>query len=174
MEIKMPEYKSQENKAQSTINAQPKDFGRTIIHQLLERDVAGWTHKRMGEDLGLSDSRISIITRSPMYVQMRDEKLKNLGESVKEKVSDHIADAEGILKEAKTEAASTLVNIMRNGKSEAVKASVATAIVDRGREIKGGVNVVVQINEKLSERFDKVLKYEERGSTAVQSPGINQ
>jgi len=157
----MPVYKSQEEKAQSTINAQPKDFGKTIIHQLLERDVAGWTHKRMGEDLDLSDSRISIITRSPMYVAMKNERLKSLGSKVEDKVSTHIADAEDTLKEAKLEAAETLVGIMRNGRSEAVRAQVAERIVDRGREVKGGVNVIVQINEKLSERLDKVLRYDE-------------
>jgi len=160
----MPEYKTQDQKAASTINAQPKDFTKTIIHQLLERDVAGWTHKAMGEDLGLSDSRISVITRSPMYVAMRDERLASLKDKVEDKVSNHIADAEDTLKGAKLEAAETLVSIMRTGRSDMVRATVASKIVDRGRETKGGINVVVQINEKMGERLDKVLRYDENRS----------
>ena len=157
----MPIYKSQEEKAQSTINAQPKDMDRTVIHQILDRDVAGWTHKKIAEDLGMSDVRISVITRSPMYMAMRDEKRRDLHEQVVDKVSSHIADPENILKEAKVEAAQTLINIMRSGKSDMVKAQVAGKIVDRGREKNDGVHVIVQINEKLSERMEKVLKYDE-------------
>lgn len=157
----MPVYKTQEQKAESTINAQPKDFGRTIIHQILERDVAGWKNGHIAQDLNLSESRISIITRSPMYVAMRNERLGSLHIKVEDKVSNHIADAESVLKEAKLEAAEALVHLLRTGRSEAVKASVAEKIVDRGRESRSGVNVVVQINERLAERFDKVLKYDE-------------
>jgi len=161
-ETTMPEYKSQEEKAQSTINAQPKDMHRTVIHQILERDIAGWTKGRIAGDLGMTPGRISVIVRSPMYVGMRDEKLKTLHEKVTDKVSDKIANSESVLKEAQLEAAETLVDIMRTGRSESVRAQVAEKIVDRGREKNDGIHVVVQINEKLEERFNKVLGYDER------------
>ncbi len=156
----MPEYKSQEQKAHSTINAQPKDMGRTIIHQILERDIAGWKHIDIASDLGLTQGRISVIVRSPMYEGMKKDKLNMLHEKVTDKVSDHIADADSLLKEAKGEAAQKLIEIMRSGRSEAVVASVAERIVDRGLK-KDGVSVVIQINEKMAEKMDKVLRYNE-------------
>jgi transcriptional regulator len=153
-----------EDRSKIRLENDPSNPHRTIIHRVLEMDIAGWSQGKIAEDLGYTQSWICRIQNAPFYQGLRKEKLNLLHEKVTDKVSTHIADSEEVLKTAKLEAAETLVNLMRTGHSEAVKASVATQIVDRGREIKGGVNVVVQINEKLSERFDKVLKYDE-GST---------
>jgi vacuolar-type H+-ATPase subunit H len=162
----MPLYVPQNQKTESSINAQPKNMNRTIIHQILERDVAGWKAGDIAKDVGLTASRLSVITSSPMYDAMRRERLKELGERVMEKVSDAIADADKLLEDSRAEAAGVLVEVMRNGKSEAVRASIAERIVDRGKE-KGGVNVVVQINEKLADRLDKVMGYDERAGLAT-------
>ena len=157
----MPEYKSQEEKAASTINAQPKDMHRTIIHQILERDVAGWKMKDIALDVQLTQSRLSVITRSPMYDAMRRARLKELGREVQEKVSTHIADVESVLSEAKLEAAETMIDLMRNAKSDAVRATISEHIVDRGKEKKDGTTVVVQITERIADRFEKVFKYDD-------------
>jgi len=139
----------------------PKNPHRTIVHLIAEMDIAGWNQKEICEKMGYTQSWVSRIMNAPFYPGIRNMKLKDLHEKVTDKVSDQIADSEGVLKEAKLEAAGVLVNIMRTGRSEAVRAQVAERIVDRGREVKGGVNVIVQINEKLSERLDKVLRYDE-------------
>ena len=155
----MPTFKSQEEKAQSSINAQPKRES-SIIHQILERDVAGWSQGDIAKDLGYTSSRICIIQGSPIYTGLKKDRLAQLKSAVTEKVSDHIADADSIIKKARGEAAETLVNIMRNGRSEAVRAKVAGDIVGIGKEDKGQT-IIVQINEKLGDRMTKVLNYKE-------------
>ena len=157
----MPRIVPQEEKTLSSINAQPKNMRRSIIHHILERDLAGWKNKAIAEDVGLTEPRVSVIKNCPAYQGLLKERLTALEGRVVEKVSTHIAGAEGILKDAKVEAANTLVSMMRGARSEAVRASVAGSIVDRGRDLKGGVNVIVQINERLSARMDKVLDYNE-------------
>lgn len=155
----MPIIKPQEEKAASSINAQPKRE-TSIIHQILERDVAGWSQGDIAKDLEYTQNRICIIQGSPIYKGLKKDRLAQLKEAVTEKVSDHIADADSIIKKAKGEAAQTLVNIMRNGKSEAVRAKVAGDIVGLGKEDKGQT-IIVQINEKLGDRMSKVLNYKE-------------
>jgi len=135
-------------------------MNRSIIHQILERDVAGWKQKDIAEDVGLTAVRVSVIQGSPMYMGMKKDRLAQLAEKVSDKMATHIADADKLIKEARGEAAQTLVEIMRNGRSEAVRANVAKDIVGIGEKDKG-VNVVVQINEKLAERMSKVLEYKE-------------
>lgn len=153
--MKLPEDRSEIRLAHD-----PQNPHRTIIHQVLERDIAGWSQKKIAEDLGYVVSWISRIQNAPFYQGLKSEKLKNLHEKVIEKVATHIVDADKILNEAKPEAANTLLDIMRSGRSEAVRAQVAERIVDGGKA-KGGVNVVVQINEKLGDRLEKVLRYDE-------------
>lgn len=156
----MPEYKSQEQKAESTLNAQPKDMKRTIIRDILDRDCAGWKMKDIAENVGLSQSRISVIVQSPIYVGMKKDRLNAKSEMIDERLVNEVVDADKVIKEAKGRAAQVLVGMLDNCKSEAVKAKVASDIVGLNKEDKGQT-IIVQINEKLGERMQKVLDYKE-------------
>ena len=111
----------------------PKNPHRTIYHLIAEMDIAGWNQKEIAEKMGYTQSWVCRIMGAPIYPGVKEQKLKDLHTAVVDKVSDQIADSESVLKTAKLEAAETLVNIMRTGRSEAVRAQVAERIVDRGR-----------------------------------------
>jgi hypothetical protein len=154
-----------EERSELRTRLDPSNPNKSAYHMIAELDVAGHNQKEICIKMGYTASWVSRIMNSPMYPLIRDKKRADLHEAVIDKVSTDIADSETILKNAKAQAAGVLVDLLTNGRSDAVKASVATHIVDRGLSKKEGTTVVVQITERIADRFEKVFKYDDINRT---------
>lgn len=170
---KMPLIKEQEMKALSTIKLQP-DKMNSKINIMIMMDIGGARGKEISEAIGLCESRVSIIRNSPMYIEQRDKRWRELQEQFVDKKSDRLVDGDPVqveIKDACLEAARTKVDLMRNAQSEFVRNNAADGILDRGgyKVRSEKTKVSIEVTEKMAGRFEKVLlmeKEDELGSNA--------
>lgn len=129
--------------------------------KILEFCLRGWTGKQIANHLKMSETQISIITKSPTFqyeLAMRREKLDNI---VDDKIVEEVDEVENIIKEGTVAAARRLVGTVQNADSNvALKAS--EAVLDRGGYPKVSSTekrvVNVNIDAKLGELIKETLE----------------
>jgi DNA-directed RNA polymerase specialized sigma subunit len=138
----------------------PKKSDTNTVHRILDYDLAGLKQGEIAEKMGMSQMWVCKIQTAPFYKMMKSEKFNQVHDKVMNRVTDEVIDTKKVLDAAKGKAAKVLVDILDNGRSEAVKAKVASDIIGLNKENKEQT-IIVQINEKLGERMQKVLDYPE-------------
>jgi len=150
----------QEEKAKSTINAQPDKI--TPRHRaLMRRLVAGMTLSGACEDIGFTIPRASIIVNSPLFQEemkvMEGEVAKEFAEAEALRPTDPTRLA---LSEASEDAAKTLKFAM-NDENPMVRVSAAKDILDRtgyAKEDKIKAKVLVEPSQSLIDVIDRIVK----------------
>ena len=167
----MPIVKPQALKSLKTIELQP-DKMSSKMDLIMYLDIAGRKGNDIAEAVGLTASRVSIIRNSPMYLDALTRERKRLSDSFNAKQSDKLVTGDpvdNILKEHALNAAKTKIDLMDNGKSEFVRLAAAGDILDRAgykaREDK--TRVSVEITDKMSDRFEKALRFNADAGAAV-------
>ena len=161
----MPAYVPQDAKADSTINAQPKDIERTSVQAIMMYDLCGYGNGKIAEAVGLSESRTSLVRSSPLYKQQLAERRKLLAEAVIEKRSDQIVEDPvlKVLHTAKIEAAEKLVEKMSNAKNEFLQAACAKDVLNFSGytpEKKTTVKTI-EVTADMANRFEAAIRYTE-------------
>lgn len=149
-----------EEKAESTINAEPKEI--TSRHRaLMRRLVAGMTLTDACNDIGFSISRASLIVNSPLF----QEEMKSLEEEVKSQFAEAEAERAGdpvrqSLSEASELAARTLKHAL-DDESAVVRVNAAKDILDRtgyAKEDKIKAKVLVEPSQSLIDVIGRIVQ----------------
>src|SRR3990167_7788034 len=91
----MPRIVPQELKAESTINAQPKQDSSVIMNIML-LDLAGRDNNDIAQIVGLTPPRVSTIRNSPLYTQRYDEERAKLIERFVDKKADKLVTGDPV------------------------------------------------------------------------------
>lgn len=127
-------------------------------------DIAGYTGNQIAEAVDLCISRVSIIRNSPLYKQERDTQWTKLQSEVIDKKTDKIVAGDPVenkIKDLAMAAVQKYGTLLEGAKSEFVQKATADSILDRaGYKAKTDKTVVsVEVTEKMSERFERALRY---------------
>jgi len=165
----MPEVKSQEEKAKSTIALQPEKMS-SKIQLIIAMDLAGFKGNSIAEAVGLTPARVSIIRNSPLFLQEREARWKTLQSQVMDKKTTEIAAGDPVearIKDLALQAVNKYDMLLSGAKSEFVQKATADSILDRaGYKAKTDKTIVsVEVTEKMADRFERVLGY--NGSNSV-------
>lgn len=159
----MPLVKPQSLKALSTISVQPNQMN-SKIELIALLDIAGRKGNDIANFMGLTPARVSIIRNSPMYLDHVAREREKLKGEFHDKQSTKLVTGDpvtNLLKEHALLAAKTKISLMENGRSEFVRLAASGDILDRAgykaREDKTIMSVT--ITDKMSDRFEKALKY---------------
>ena len=169
----MPKLKPQELKSLNTIALQPQNVDTPKIDAILCMDIAGKGTNDIARVLGMTAARISIIKGTPMYVARRDQMRSEFRTHFVDKQATNFATGdptEQALKNAALEAARTNIELMSD-KNSFVRISAAKDILDRAgyKAHQDKTVVTVTVTEKMSDRFEKALKYR-----VSSPPGVRQ
>jgi hypothetical protein len=152
--------KEQWEKTEHRLKLEPKNPNNPNVQMIMAHELAGKTNGEIAEAVGLTASRVSIIRNSPLYKRTLGDKREHFHDRVIEKKSDEVVGVNKIFQEVEEEAALTKVDLLRNAKNESVKNLVATEILAyRGYQPKAQAKTtsVVEITEKMADRFERVL-----------------
>lgn len=152
--------KEHEEKAESTINAEPDKI--TPRHRaLMRRLVGGMTLGDACNDIGFSISRASLIVNSPLFQAemktMEGEVAKEFAEAEAQRPTD---PTRLVLSEASEDAAKTLKHAM-NDENAMVRVSAAKDILDRtgyAKEDKIKAKVLVEPSQSLIDVMSRIVK----------------
>jgi len=152
--------KEQEEKADSTINAQPDKI--TPRHRaLMRRLVAGMPLSDACDDIGFSISRASIIVNSPLFQEemkrMEGEVEKGFVEAEADRSTDPVRKA---LSESSAKAAATLDGALSD-ENAVVRVSAAKDILDRtgyAKEDKIKAKVLVEPSQSLIDVIGRIVQ----------------
>jgi len=152
--------KEHEEKAESTINAEPDKV--TPRHRaLMRRLVAGMTLSNACVDIGFSISRASLIVNSPLFQaemkMMEGEVAKEFAEAEANRPTD---PTRMVLSESSEEAAKTLKFAMSD-ENPLVRVSAAKDILDRtgyAKEDKIKAKVLVEPSQSLIDVIERIVK----------------
>jgi len=152
--------KEQEEKADSTINAQPDKI--TPRHRaLMRRLVAGMSLSDACNDIGFSISRASIIVNSPLFQEemkrMEGEVEKGFVEAEADRSIDPVRKA---LSESSAKAAATLDGALSD-ENAVVRVSAAKDILDRtgyAKEDKIKAKVLVEPSQSLIDVIGRIVQ----------------
>lgn len=157
----MPIVKPHDLKSINTINLEPDKLS-SKIDLIISMDIAGYKGNSIADAVGLTPSRVSIIRNSPLFIQERDRRRDLLRAEIIDKKSTEIAHGDPVeakLKSLAEAAVRKYETLLTGAESEFVQKSTADAILDRaGYKAKTDKTVVsVEVTEKMSDRFEKVL-----------------
>lgn len=152
--------KEQEEKADSTLNAQPDKM--TPRHRaLMRRLVSGMSLTAACNDIGFSISRASLIINSPLFQAemktMEAEVAKEFAEAEAQRPTDPTRIE---LSEASITAAKTLKGAL-NDENAMVRVSAAKDILDRtgyAKEDKIKAKVLVEPSQSLIDVIERIVK----------------
>ena len=152
--------KEQEDKAQSSINAQPDRI--TPRHRALMRKMAGgMTLSDACYDMGFSISRASVIVNSPLFRDELDRMTKKINDDFTQAEAEKSGDPTRlVLSEGSEKAAKTLLGALDNDNT-AARVNAAKDILDRtgyAKEDKGKMNVVVEPSQSLLDVIGRIGK----------------
>lgn len=144
------------------------------INLMLLMDVAGATGGEIAEAVGYTQSWVSTIRHSPMYAQQREQKWAEMKNKVLEKKSDSVVAGDPVeikMKELAVSAVREYENLLAESNSDMVRKSTADAILDRAgyKPHTEKTKVTVEVTEKMANRFEKVLNYDEPNKNAGQA-----
>jgi hypothetical protein len=152
--------KEHEDKAESTINAEPDKI--TPRHRaLMRRLVGGMTLSSACDDIGFSISRASLIVNSPLFQEemkvMEGEVAKEFAEAEANRPTDA---TRMVLSESSEMAARTLKGALSD-ESPVVRVSAAKDILDRtgyAKEDKIKAKVLVEPSQSLIDVMNRIVK----------------
>lgn len=117
--------------------------------QMVVLSAAGMKNKDIGELLGMSDSRVSVILNDPRAVKLRERLAAEIVQQLTESAAEVLAGYQ-------VEAAHTMGTLMRHAESENVRRMSAADILDRtghkareGGGNQGGIEIDPEIAEAL-------------------------
>jgi len=162
----MPKIKEQNMKSIHHIDLQP-DRLNSRHQMIILLDIAGWTGKSISEELGMTQSRISIIKGSPLYKEALEHKRTELAERVIDKKSTAITTGDpvdALFKREALKAAQKLASLRDDAKSEFASMNAANSILDRaGYKSRGEkATASIEVTEKMANRFEEILDYDKR------------
>lgn len=154
------EMKEHEDKAESTINAEPDKV--TPRHRaLMRRLVAGMTLSDACVDIGFSISRASLIVNSPLFMAemktMEAEVAKEFQEAEAQRPTD---PTRIVLSESAETAARTLKGALSD-ENPTIRVSAAKDILDRtgyAKEDKIKAKILVEPSQSLIDVMSRIVK----------------
>lgn len=150
-------------KSVKSIGLEPKNDSSNI-QNILIRDIAGYKGNEIAEEMGLTSSRVSIIRRSPLYLERKEV----LWAELKAKLVDkQVEDVTG--EEVKEVARASIVHLTRGlvtmakeSKNDFSKLAATKELYKRaGLDTVTEKEVSVTIDQKLSDRLNRVMDYDE-------------
>jgi hypothetical protein len=158
----MPLLKQREELSPLRVAMEPKR-DKSVIQLIMAYDLCGWKQGAIAEAVGLTQSRVSIIMNSPLYLNQRQLRWNELQSSV---VSTKATDARNgdpvikLFKESALNAAQLKIELAKTAESETVRNSALSEILDRaGYETSTTkVTTSIEVSEKIADRFEKALK----------------
>lgn len=174
----MPKLVPQSLKAMSTIELQP-DKITPKIEVIMAMELTGRKGKDIAAELGLCESRVSIIRNSPLYINRLAEMRSELEERFMEKRSDKLSSGDPVeeaLKGAALDAAQKKIDLMQYSANELVQSAAAGDILDRAgyKSHTEKTKVTVEITEKMADRFEKALRYESNDNDRASTVRVTQ
>ena len=159
----MPKIVPQNMKSINTINLQP-DKMSSKMQIMIMMDIGGSTGKQIAEAVSLTESRVSIIRNSPIYLDQKREKWKELKEQVLEKTSDKIVAGDPVenkLKEAAMSAAEKIAELI-NDSNAFTSIQAAKDVLDRTgyKAFTSKTTMSVEVTDKMADRFERALLYD--------------
>jgi len=156
--------KPQYLKSLNTINLQPTKVNSRIINIIL-LDIAGKNNEEIGEMVGLTPARVSVIRNSPLYKERLEEERKVFTEKFKELqakalIAGDLVEAE--IKDACLDAAKKKIDLINKAQSEFVQNAAASDILGIGGYMKKTqkTTTIIEVDPKTAERWDRVLSGE--------------
>jgi hypothetical protein len=174
----MPKLVPQSLKSMKTIELQP-DKMSPKIEVILALDLAGRKGKDIAMELGMCESRISIIKNSPLYINRLADMRRDLEDRFMEKRSDKLSSGDPVeeaLKGAALEAAQKKIDLMQYSANELVQSAAAGDILDRAgyKSHTEKTKVTVEVTEKMADRFERALEYESNNDDRETKVSITQ
>lgn len=160
----MPIEKPQYMKSIHTIGLQPQKMTEKI-QVIMCMDLAGKQGVDIANELGLTQSRVSIIRNSPLYKTQLSVEREKLKELYREKQTDKLITGdpvESFIKERALDSVKRIYDLVVDGKSEMVSLAAAKDIADRAgyKAFTEKTVTTVEVTEKMADRFERALKYE--------------
>lgn len=157
----MPRILPQEMKSISTIEAQPERM-TSRLHLIVLMDIAGHSGVDIARSVGITQSRVSLIRNSPIYLETLVQEREALKERVLDKGSTRVVEGDPIerkLKSLALEAVGTYEHILRNGHSEGVQKVTADSVLDRAgyKPYTERVKTTIELTDKIAQRFERAL-----------------
>ena len=174
----MPRIVPQNMKAISSVEGQP-DKMSSKIQIIVALDIAGYTGNQIADNVGLCASRVSVIRTSPLFKEVRERKWRELQDRVIDKKSSEIIagdPVENFIKEEALASVKVLRRLRDEGQSEFVQKGAAESFLDRaGYKAKTDRHAtIVEVTEKMSDRFERALRYEPSTNARTSTIKITQ
>ena len=139
---------------------------------MLLMDIAGATGGEIATAVGYTQSWVSTIKGSPMYKQQLEQKWCEMKDKVIDKKSDSVVAGDPVeikMKAMAMKAVDEYQRLLEESRSDMVKKSTADAILDRAgyKPHTEKTKVTVEVTEKMSARFEKVLQYQPSVRTTI-------
>ena len=165
----MPIIKPQTAKAISTVAAQPRHM-TSRIQLIVMMDISGANGNQIAAELGITAVRVSVIRNSPMYMAERERQMFKLKGQIVDKKSSAIAMGDPVevkIKNLALRAVDTYSTLLGSA-SDVVRKTTADSILDRSgyKAFSEKTKVSVEVTEKMADRFEEVLSYDESGQNA--------
>lgn len=148
-------------------SSQIKDTNRSVVQIIMMYDLCGWKNNRIATAVGLTEARVSIIRNSPLYINQRDERRKEMQSRVIETKAEAIASGdpvEEVFRSHALEMAEGLVEEARNGETAQVRQMAKKDILDRaGYLVKAKTTKrTIEVSEKIAGRLEAALRGDEK------------
>lgn len=161
----MPTLVPQELKSPSTIALQPKTLDKGTVQRIMHFDLCGWKHVDISKEVGLCQSRISIIVQSPLYKMEIARRRKELQSTIVDKESTLAVEGDYVqqrIKKYAKQAIDVEGELLVEGKQE-VRLSASKDLLDRAgytpkREVQ---TTTLSMTTKMADRIEEVIKYDE-------------
>lgn len=156
----MPELVPQGSKAESSINAQPKNLEKNSVQLIMMYDIAGYGTNEIASAMEMSVSRVSIIKSSPLYQEQRLRKFDELKAKIVDGTAKNILEdpSRKILLDAKEDCATLKVDLALHSKNDYIRNAACSEILAIGgiiplksNETKTQTTIVME--ERIAKRF---------------------
>ena len=152
--------KEQEEKTESTINAQPDKV--TPRHRaLMRRLVGGMTLSDACEDIGFTVSRASIIVHSPLFQEEMKVMEREIAKEFQEAEAQRPTDPTRLMLSESAETAARTLKGALSDENAMIRVSAAKDILDRtgyAKEDKIKAKVLVEPSQSLIDVIQRIVK----------------
>lgn len=163
--------KDQEDKSDAHRALQPKNMEKSSTQLIMMYDIAGWGTNEIAAELQMTASRVSIIKNSPLYIEQRRAKMREIASKVIDKKAKDIAEDQAmeVLRGGRVQAATRMVSLIDDGKTDFVKLAASekvlgiNGITEKKKDSEGPRTIVVE--ERIAQRFGWAKEYAERTRT---------
>ena len=152
----------QEQRSASYLKLQPKNMDKSSEQIIMAYDLAGWKQGDIADMVGMTQSRVSIIMNSPLYLATKRKRFQELQEQVLGAKANEAVKGDPVrelMKEKALEMAKLKLTLAETSKNDFVRNSVATDWLDRCGYApeKTKTKLSVEVTEKMAGRFERVL-----------------